>query len=162
MLSRAWIALPTAPDEYDFEAVIERSESDQAILFGMKAQNKLFHVGLDVHAAAGAGRWSGLDLVNGKNIFDAENPTRIPGPKLINGKKHTLRCQVRAMGIAATLDGQRLFNYQGGYDKIHGSNNDPADAFFVFAYSGTRYVVHRLVLTPHSPPAAANTNGWVH
>ena len=149
--SQARIALASPPDEYDLEAVIERTEGDHALAFGMMAHGRLFHIGLDVVGSEGSGRWSGLGNVDGKDVPDADNPTRIPGPKLINGKKHILRCQIRSTGIAATLDDQPLFNYQGGYDRIYGSKRGAADAFFVYAYGETRYVVHRLSLSPYSP-----------
>jgi hypothetical protein len=48
------------------------------------------------------------------------------------------------------LDEQPLFSYQGGYGRIFGSKREPADAFFVYAYGETRYVVHRLILNPFS------------
>jgi len=156
MASNAPIPLPSAPDEYDLEAVVERTSGDYGINLGMGAQGRLFYVGLDAPEPDVPARWSGLGNVDGKDVTDSQNPTRIAGPQLGNGKKHALRCQIRKGGIAAMLDDQPLFNYTGGYDRIFGSKRDSGEAFFIFAHGLSRFVVHRLTLTPVPRPATTD------
>jgi predicted Ser/Thr protein kinase len=150
--SRVQIPFHSPPDEYDLDAIIERTEGSRGINFGMMRREKVFYLGLDIAESLGTARWSGLGNIDGKGVADEENPTRTEGPKLMNGKKHSLRCQVRATGITVTLDGEPLCSFQGDYNRIFGSKVQPTEAFFIFAHGTTRFVVHRLSVTPY--PAA--------
>jgi hypothetical protein len=153
--SRASLALPAGPEEYDLEGVIERTDGDKGLTFGMWAQGKSFMVAVDAPILVNdklAGPWSGITNVDDKSLNEPDNPTRKAGPHLVNGKRHLLRCQVRANGIAAMLDGKPLFDYRGGYERLLGSKWPREDAFFVFANGDSRFVIHRLQLMPPRSP----------
>jgi uncharacterized protein (TIGR03067 family) len=144
------------PTEYEVEAVIERLSGNEFIVFHMSAFDKWFSTVLD--AKPNEGGIGGLGPIAGKGPH--EGPAAINGMKLKNGVKHTLHWSVRAGGIHMTLDGQTLFDYQGGYAKLDGPPARNGWPFFVEIHNKASYRIHRLRLTKVSeaPPLE---NGWV-
>ncbi len=98
------------PDDFDLEAEFERTSGDDFIAFGMSSRGHLFCVALDTW-----GQWAGLQAVAGE--LSNANPTRRMGPWLTTGRRHTFRCEVRALGVRAWLDAREVVDYRGGYDE---------------------------------------------
>ncbi|HEY2785182.1 MAG TPA: SUMF1/EgtB/PvdO family nonheme iron enzyme [Fimbriiglobus sp.] len=144
----------SAPDEYDLEAEVERTAGADYISFGMSAFGRQFMVGLDAF-----GEWAGIADVAGEGLD--RNPTRRKGPWLINGKRHTFRCEVRASGVRAWLDGRPVVEYRDGFERLSTKRHGlPAGAkFALVCENGCGFTVHRLTLTPRKgldpPPPLA-------
>ena len=143
-------AMPLAvrgPDEYDLEAEFKRTAGSDFVAFGMSARGRRFGVVLD----AGEQRWAGVFDVNG--AFVMGNPTMRKGPWLTTGQRHTLRCEVRASGIRAWLDGREVADYRDGYEALsaHPPGVPTWTQFFLHTNDDCAVVVHKLVLTPFSP-----------
>jgi formylglycine-generating enzyme required for sulfatase activity len=139
------VAIPLAvrgPDEFDLEAEFERTTGEDFIAFGMSAHGHRFGVILD-----GWRQWAGVSDV-ARELINV-NPTRRMGPWLTNGRRHALRCEVRASGIRAWLDGREVADYRGGYDALSISPARLPDwvRFCVVANSDSEFVVHKLVLS---------------
>ena len=132
-----------------------RTSGNDFLAFGMSARGRRFGVLLDT--GGNLGRWAGVSDVNG--AFTIGNPTMRKGPWLTNGRRHTLRCEVRALGIRAWLDDREVANYRDGYECCSANplGLPTWTQFFLHTNDDCAVVVHKLILTP-SPPSSEYTN----
>lgn len=150
----------TVPQEFIFEAVFERLAGDDSIAFNIPAGGTDFMIQLDGYRTEGY--VSGLQEIDGKSMRD--NETRIAGPQLVTGRKHTLRATIRAAGVAATLDGRPLFDYRGGLDRLSSVSRWAGDAEFYAVIITSAYRIHALRLTPldNAPPQQVEVLKQIH
>ena len=140
--------LSDAPDEYDFEVTFTREEGQHsiALIFAAGSNQATFEID------AWGRHLAGLQLIDGRDLQDAENSTQVDQYELINGRQYTATVRVRRNQIEAWLDGSRIATYIGD-----GSNLSPLPdwalnnptAIGLGAYE-SRTIFHRARLKPAS------------
>ena len=107
-----WARLAVAnnpPAEYDFEVSFTRrtGEDSIALIFVMNGHTAAFDID------AWKEHLAGFQTIDGLQLNDRDNPTRVEDQQLINGRRYTVLLEVRRDRINAFVDGQPLRSYEG-------------------------------------------------
>ncbi|MBO0699592.1 MAG: TolC family protein, partial [Zavarzinella sp.] len=152
------LPIPVAlPPEYELEADFERVSGDDTFGVNLTAGGTAFAVLVDGWPSLGG--WSGLARIDKKQPH--ESAAGVHGRHVVNGRRHLLRCTVRAAGVTATVDGQSIVDYPGPFDRLDAES--PAydgTKFYVRVHGTNGCRIHRLRLT-RPPPGAGPPAGVV-
>ncbi len=105
--------VPTSlPREYQLTLTVRRaagSVANKGLLIGLSVAGQRVDAGIDVSG----GTTSGLSDVEGLEIKDPKNPTRVQGPRpLIDGPNlRTIVCTVRPPSIQVSVDGKTIIDF---------------------------------------------------
>ncbi len=107
-----WARLGVAnapPPEYDFEVSFTRrtGEDSIALIFVMNGHTAAFDID------AWKEHLAGFQTIDGLQLNDRNNPTRVESQELSNGRRYTVLLEVRRNRIRAFVDGQSLRSYEG-------------------------------------------------
>ena len=99
--------LPDVPEEYDLEVTFTRTsgEDSVALIFATQSQQATFEID------AWQQQLAGIQLINGHNLQQPANPTRVADLRLVNGRQYTVSLQVRRNRIDVWLDGSPLTTF---------------------------------------------------
>jgi hypothetical protein len=146
-LANARIQIPyVPPDEYDLTLVVERKDGMEALGIGFARSSTQWIIAVD---GWGAGA-TGISTVDGR--MGDNNETTHRGPVLTNGKSSTILCTVRKDGVTMTVDGRKILDYKGGFDRLGNLGNltmPSTKALYIVSYDCV-YTITRYVLTPVS------------
>lgn len=112
------------PTNYVLEASVERQKStDTARLgFGLRSGKQKFSFLLDyVHGTPGSVPWSGLAMVDGKDV--GQNETGVQQSLLSTEGPHTIRIEVHSNAVIATVDGRTIVDYRGDMTRLTRPDN---------------------------------------
>ncbi len=100
------------PEEYNLTAVVARGLGNGSFGIGLVAGKSRFMAIFDGEG----GTASGLELVDGARIDN--NPTRVAGHFLTKDVKTTLLFAVRKSGVAVSVNGKKIVEYTGSFDRL--------------------------------------------
>ncbi len=133
------------PEEYDLQAVVERTTGSDSIQIGLAYGWNQFLVIVDGIERDPS---SGLDLVDRRPFYD--NETTLKGRLIENGVRATISISVRRERIRAWVDGRRIIDWKANYARLSlwpSWTMPRRDTLFLGAWTGRR-LVHSLVLYP--------------
>lgn len=141
------LQIPYAPpEEYDLTVTVTRRGGYDAIMLGLVGGGVQFNVILDGHA--GDGCISGIELIDGKYVNQqADTPH---GRQINTDQTATILCQVRKSSTTVNVNGRKLVEYQGAYNRLGLStfyHSPNTKALMVGGYGG-KIEVGKIALQP--------------
>ena len=139
------------PEEYEINAVVERVDGNDGVVFGVTVDGHVASVCVDQYG----GPLSGISVLAGN---DADmNETTFRQQVLKNNELNTIRIRVGKRSIYASANGREIIHWEGDPSKlsIWQPLPNPKHVWFGAAYSQFKF--HKLELTPLIP-STASTN----
>ena len=136
------------PDEYDLTAVLTRRGGGDAITIGLVGGGSQFNLILDGHA--GVGGLSGLELIDGKYVN--QHTESVKGRLVNMDQTVTVLCSVRKTGVTVMLDGKKLVEFLGNYNRLGLSTfyHVPNPKALILGGWGGKIEINKLYLNPVS------------
>ncbi len=132
------------PDEYDLRVVLERSDGNDGIVFGLARGANQWTAFVDKQPTEGG--HTGLEMVDNAQL------TLLRGMQITTGQPATFDFRVRKSGITALKDGKPLFSWQGNLTRLGNYKNwavpNPRALFLGQWWNTIRY--REVKLTPVS------------
>jgi hypothetical protein len=135
------------PEEYDLQAVVERTTGSDSIQIGLTYGWNQFCVIADGPENDPS---SGLDLVDGKPFYG--NATTLKGRLIPDRARTTIYVSVRRDRVEAWVGSRKIVDWKEGYRRLSlwpGWTMPRKDTLFLGAWTGQR-LVHSLTLYPVS------------
>jgi len=136
------------PEDYDLTMVVERKDGMEAFGIGFARGARQWIIAID----GWGGGVTGISTVEGRS--GNENETTHRGQVLINGRQSTIVCSVRKEGVTMTVDGKKITDYKGAYERLGNLENltmPNPKSLYVVSYDCI-YTITKYVLTPVSGP----------
>ncbi len=142
----SWVLMSRPPAEnYRLELEVERIEEGQGLNIGLMVRGTRCAAVVDGFASIGGA--SGLEMVDGKP--GKSNDTTRVGKRLPINQRKVLAAEVRAGRVTLWCDGDRVFEWSGGVDRLSPNPNWPVPEpgrLFLGSQAGFRF--SRIVALP--------------